>query len=121
MLASSDRKPRGSVGTALTGALGALGGVAPHVLHHVGPLVGTAIVAGTGGTVLFGVLGLAASVPILLRLRRRFDSWWAPGVALLLFAAMFLVSSFVVGPLISGAGAQPPTVDAPVHDDAHHE
>lgn len=114
------RRRRRTVWTAVTGVLGAASGVAPHVLHHVGPLVGTALVAGAGGTLLFGVLGLAASVPMLLRLRRRFGSWWAPGVALLIFSAMFIVSSFVVGPLISGAETQPTTVDSPVHD-SHHE
>lgn len=114
------REPRRTVSTAVTGVLGAASGVAPHVLHHAGPLVGTALVAGAGGTVLFGVLGLVASVPLLLRLRRRFRSWWAPGLALLLFSALFLVSSFVVGPLISGAEERPVTVDSPAHD-AHHK
>ncbi|MDT0167317.1 hypothetical protein Q9R32_17325 [Actinotalea sp. AC32] len=118
--ASHPRRRRRTVWTALTGALGVASGVAPHVLHHVGPLVGTALVAGAGGTVLFGVLGLAASVPMLLRLRRQFGNWWAPGVALLIFSAMFLVSSLVVGPLISGAEEPPTTVDSPEHD-AHHE
>jgi hypothetical protein len=121
---TSARKPRRTVWTAVTGLLGAVGGVAPHVLHHVGPLVGTALVAGTGGTVLFGVVGFVASVPMLLGLKRRFRSWWAPGIALGVFVAMFLVSSLVVGPLISGsevlpAEDAPPTQDGPGHD-AHH-
>ena len=107
--------------TVVTGALGAIGGVAPHVLHHVGPLVGTALVAGAGGTALFGVLGLAASVPMLLRLRRRFGSWRAPGIALVVFTAMFLVSSLVVGPLISGSGDATPGQESVVHDESHHE
>lgn len=92
---------------AFVGAIGALVGLAPHVLHHVGALAGTALVAGAGGTALFGVLGLVASVPMLLRLRRRFDSWWAPGIALVVFAAMFSFSTFVLGPLISGGGDAP--------------
>ncbi|WNB87000.1 hypothetical protein [Cellulomonas sp. ATA003] len=100
--------PRRSAWTVLTGALGAMMGVAPHVLHHVGPLVGTALVAGAGGTALFGLLGLVASVPMLLRLRRRFGSWRAPALALVVFAAMFLVSTLVIGPRISG-------VDNPVN------
>jgi hypothetical protein len=62
---------------ALTGALGTVAGLAPHVLHHIGLLAGTAFIAGAGGTALFGILGLALSVPMLLRLRRRFASWWA--------------------------------------------
>ena len=72
------------------------------MLHHIGPLVGTALVAGAGGTALFGGLGLAASVPMLVELHRRFSSWWAPAIALAAFTAMFLVSSLVIGPLISG-------------------
>lgn len=87
------------------GAIGVLVGLAPHVLHHVGVLAGTALVAGAGGIVLFGVLGLVASVPMLWRLRRRFNSWWAPSIALMVFAAMFSLSTFVVGPLISGEDA----------------
>ena len=116
-----DDRPRRTVWTVLTGALGAIGGVAPHVLHHVGPLVGTALVAGAGGTALFGVLGLAASIPLLLMLRRRFGNWWAPGIALAAFTAMFLVSSLVVGPLISGTEVVPASDTTPVHDASHHE
>jgi hypothetical protein len=89
------------VWTVLSGGVGGIVGLAPHVLHHIGPLVGTALVAGAGGTALFGVLGLIASVPMLITLRRRFSNWWAPGIALGVFTAMFLISSFVVGPLIS--------------------
>lgn len=118
--AEPGRKPR-TVGTVVTGALGALGGLAPHVLHHVGPLVGTALVAGAGGTALFGALGLAASIPMLLSLRRRFRSWWAPGIALAVFTGLFLFSSLVIGPLISGSGEPVGTQDSVVHDDSHHE
>jgi len=87
----------------LGAALGIASGLAPHLLHHVGLLAGTALVAGIGGTVLFGVIGLIAMVPMLLRLRRRFRSWWAPGIATVLFTAMFLVSAFVIGPALRGA------------------
>jgi len=88
-----------------SGALGIVGtvvGLAPHVLHHVGLLVGTALVAGAAGTLIFGLLGLAASVPMLLRLKRRFGTWWAPALGLAVFAAMFSLSAFVIGPAISG-------------------
>jgi hypothetical protein len=54
------------------------------------------------GTLIFGLLGLAASVPVLLRLKRRFGAWWAPALGLAVFAAMFSVSAFVIGPAISG-------------------
>ena len=100
-----------------TGALGGVVGLAPHVLHHVGPLVGTALVTGAGGTALFGFLGLVASVPMLLKLRRRFSSWLAPTIALALFTAMFLLSAFVIGPIIS-AGAGPDLT--PVDHASHH-
>lgn len=84
--------------------LGAAMGLAPHLLHHVGLFAGTALLAGLGGTVLFAVLGLATMTPMLLRLRRRFGTWWAPGVAVLLFAAMFAGSTLVIGPALRGAG-----------------
>jgi hypothetical protein len=112
---------------AAVGVLGTLGGLAPHVLHHIGPLAGTALVAGAGGTVLFGVLGFAASVPLLLRLRRRFASWWAPAIALVIFAVMFSLSAFVIGPAISGddggAGNAPAGDPSPSSTDhtGHHE
>jgi hypothetical protein len=98
--------------------LGGLTGLAPHVLHHIGPLVGTAVVAGSGGTVLFGLLGLLLSVPMLRRLYRRFGTWRAPALAVGAFAVVFLFSSFVVGPWISGAG--PATPPAPVDHQGHH-
>jgi len=109
-------RPRRTVWTVLSGGLGGLVGLAPHVLHHIGPLVGTALVAGAGGTALFGVLGLVASLPMLIKLRRRFANWWAPGIALGVFTAMFLISSFVVGPLISA----PDTPTAPGVSEVNH-
>lgn len=87
----------------LVGAVGLVMGLVPHVLHHVALLAGTALVAGSGGTVLFGILGLVASIPMLLRLRRRFRTWAAPAIGLVVFAAMFALSAFVIGPFISGA------------------
>ena len=114
-----------AIWSGFVGAIGALVGLAPHVLHHVGALAGTALVAGAGGTVLFGVVGLVASVPMLWRLRRRFDTWWAPSIALVVFAAMFSLSTFVVGPLISGGedafrgGGETPTPTTTDHT-GHH-
>ena len=104
--------------TVFTGAVGGVVGLAPHVLHHIGPLVGTALVAGAGGTALFGFFGLLASVPMLIKLRRRFANWWAPAIALAVFTAMFLLSAFVIGPLISspqGAGSDVTPVDHASH------
>ncbi len=80
--------------------LGTAMGLAPHLLHHVGLLAGTALLAGVGGTALFGVLGLVAMLPMLVRLRRRFRNWWAPGIAVAVFAAMFAVSTFLIGPAL---------------------
>ncbi|MBE4720085.1 hypothetical protein [Pseudarthrobacter sp. AB1] len=100
----------------LVGAVGLIMGLLPHVLHHIGLLAGTALVAGSGGTVLFGALGLLASIPMLIRLYRRFGSWIAPVLGLLVFVAMFSLSAFVIGPAISGTGGDVnpgpvPTVD----------
>ena len=83
-------------------------GILPHVLHHIGLLAGTALIAGAGGTVLFGVLGLAASVPFLIKLYRRFGTWVAPAVALGVFTVMFAISAFVIGPAINGADSSTP-------------
>ena len=109
-------------------------GLLPHVLHHIGFLAGTAVVAGAGGTALFAVLGLAVSVPLLLKLYRRFGSWLAPAVALVVFAVMFALSAFVIGPAINGADTAPattpatvnttstaPAADAPTDHDSHHQ
>ncbi|MEO6142531.1 MAG: hypothetical protein ABIP19_00975 [Dermatophilaceae bacterium] len=112
-----------AVWNAIVGGIGLVVGLVPHLLHHVTLLAGTALVAGSGGTALFGVLGLLASIPLLLRLYRRFGTWRAPAIGLMIFAAMFSVSTFVVGPAISGAGGAGsgsgpvPSVDHTVHHD----
>lgn len=117
--ATAARRPR-TVRTVITGSVGGIAGLAPHVLHHIGPLVGSALVAGSGGTVLFAALGFAASMPMLISLRRKFANWWAPGIALVLFVVMFLVSSYVVGPLISGPTPQPSSGSSRVDHEEHH-
>lgn len=110
-----------AVWNAIVGAIGLVVGLVPHILHHVTLLAGTALVAGSGGTALFGVLGLLASIPLLLRLRRRFGTWRAPAVGLLIFAAMFSLSTFVIGPAISGASGAGGVVPGPVPSlDEHH-
>ena len=96
------RRSGGIVSATASSAIAAVSGVAPHVLHHVGFLAGLAFVSGAAGTVLFGVLGLALSIPFLLRLRRRFGTYLAPAIALIVMAAMFSLSAFVIGPAISG-------------------
>ncbi len=97
-------------------------GVLPHVLHHVGPLAGAALLAGAGGQALFGAIGFVAAVPFLLRLRRRFGGWRAPAIALAVFAAMFTLSSLVIGPAISGGGGgtKTPGVEQPAGHASHH-
>jgi hypothetical protein len=119
---------RRGVWGALTGAVGAVMGILPHVLHHIGPLVGAAILTGAGGTLAFGLLGLALSVPMLLRLKRRFGTWWAPALGVVAFTALFLLSALVIGPAISGQGGQGPAsptegTTTPVDDEhaAHHD
>ena len=69
----SERLP---LSTATQGlAVGGIVGITPPVLPHIGLLAGTAVLAGAGGTALFGAVGPLASVPMLPRLRRRFGTW----------------------------------------------
>ena len=108
-----------AVWNAVVGAIATLVGLLPHVLHHLGLLAGVALVSGTGGTVLFGLIGLAASIPLLVRLQRRFHTWRAPAIALVLFALMFSLSSFVIGPALSGNGGG--TEKTPAGHEQHHQ
>ena len=87
----------------VSSAVAAVLGVLPHVLHHVGPLAGAALLAGTAGTLLFGAIGLVAAIPFLLRVHRRCGNWRVPAALLATFAAMFSISAFVIGPAISGS------------------
>lgn len=105
---------RRRIWTAISSVFAAVMGLAPHVLHHAGPLAGAALFAGIGGTLLFGALGLVAAIPFLIRLRRRTGGWRIPAATLALFAAVFSLSSFVIGPAISGDdGESQPTTPAP--------
>ena len=100
---------------------GAFVGVLPHVLHHAGPLAGAAFVAGATGKLLFGVIGLVASIPLLRRLYRRFHTWVAPAAALAVFASAFALSTFVIGPAISGNDQQAkPGIQQPSNHSSHH-
>jgi len=113
------RTPRWDrVRTGLLAIWATVTGAAPHVLHHVGPLAGTAIVAGTGGRVVFGAAGFVATIPMLRRLRRRTGSWKAPALALATFSAIFTFSTVVIGPAVSGPDAASPA--APAADVDHH-
>ena len=115
------RRASARVSSALLAAWGAITGVAPHLLHHVGPLAGAAILAGTGGRLLFAAIALVVSIPFLRRLHRRFHTWLAPAVGLAAMAAMFALSSFVIGPLItdSDGGPQQPGIQQPAGHMGH--
>ena len=116
-------EPRSLAGRAWGGVLAAWGGfigLLPHVLHHVGPLAGAALLAGATGRALFAAIGFVAAIPFLRRLHRRFGTWRAPAIALALFAAMFSLSSFVIGPAISGEDAPArPGIEQSGHDQHH--
>lgn len=116
---------RRSVAARVWGAVlalwGAVTGVAPHVLHHVGPLAGAAFLAGTGGTIVFAGIALVVSIPFLLRIYRHFHSWIAPGIALAVMAVTFAVSTFVIGTAIRGEDppAPAPSVERPTDEHGH--
>ena len=60
------------------------------------------------------------SVPFLLRLRRLFGTWRAPGIALAVFAAMFALPSFMIGPaLVGGEGDGSPDAPTDTHEEHH--
>lgn len=105
---------------AASGALAAIIGALPHVLHHVGPLAGAALFAGLGGSLLFGALGLLAALPMLIRMRRRHGGWRRPLATLAVFAGIFSVSTFVVTPALTPAGDDQSSSSSPAAHDAHH-
>ena len=113
-------KALASFWNAATGALGTAAGIAPHVLHHIGLFAGAFLVTGAAGSALFGVLGLVLSVPLLRRLHRRFGTWKAPAIAVGVFASMFSLSAFVIGPAItSGTSPSRPVPAQVVTPDGH--
>lgn len=106
----------------LASAWGLVSGVAPHVLHHVGPLAGAALLAGTGGRVLFFFIGLAVALPMLIRLYRRYRTWVGPALAVVIFVAAYTVSSLFLGPLLTGdagGAANPPGVTTTTDPHGH--
>lgn len=96
-----------SVWNAVSAAVGVLMGLAPHVLHHVGVFAGAFFVAGVAGSLLFGAVGLLLTVPLLFRLFRRFGTWKAPAIAVAVFALAFSLSTFVLGPQLTGSTTEP--------------
>jgi hypothetical protein len=105
-------------------ALGSLLGLAPHVLHHVGILAGTALLAGVWGNLALYAVGLLLSIPMLKRLRSRFGSNLAPITGAAIFTIMFLFSAFVLGPAINptppAPTAPPQSAEAGSGHSAHH-
>lgn len=101
---STDRRAGafGSVRSTVSAVVGALLGLAPHLLHHVGLLAGAGLVTGASGNLFFGVVGLVLSLPLLRRIYRRFGTWRAPAIALAAFAVMSALTAFVVGPALAG-------------------
>ena len=103
-------------------------GVSPHVLHHVGLFAG-ALFAGVGGSLVFGAVGLLATIPFLLRIHRRTKTWRTPAALLALFAVIFSISTFVIGPAITGSPSETsspaseptgqPTAPGPTEKDIH--
>jgi hypothetical protein len=127
--------PRGwlrSVWNAVSAAVGVVMGLAPHVLHHVGVFAGAFFVAGVTGSLLFGAAGLLLTVPLLYRLFHRFGTWKAPAIAVTAFTVMFALSTFVLGPALTGAttgsggsdgsdpGTPSPASSTDPDHDAHH-
>ncbi|QBX57654.1 hypothetical protein EXE58_15780 [Nocardioides seonyuensis] len=102
-------------------------GLLPHLLHHVGLLGGAVLVTGATGNLLFAVLGLVFSLPLLRRLYRRFGTWKAPTLALAVFALMFSLSAFLIGPAISddepnpGRDRTPVQTPDPDEHERHHD
>ena len=110
--------------SSILAAWGAFIGILPHVLHHVGPLAGAALLGGTGGTAWFAAIGFVAAIPFLIRLQRKFQTWRAPAIALAVFIVAFSFSSFVIGPAL-GRGSDSsmpsrPGIEQPSAHYSHH-
>ena len=105
----------------LSATIAALLGLLPHVLHHIGPLAGAALFAGAVGSLAFAALGFLASIPMLVRLHRRFGTWRAPAIALTVFGAVFALSTFVIGPAITGGGSGNSSGKNAAPSDSSHE
>lgn len=93
--------------------VGALMGLAPHVMHHVGFLAGAAFLTGFLGNTVLYLVGLALSIPLLRRLRRRLGTWKAPAIGVAVFTGLFALSAFVIGPLFNPAPSSEEDTPAP--------
>lgn len=122
-----DPMPRGrlkAIWESASAAIGVAMGLVPHVLHHIGLIAGAALVTGAAGNAVFFAVGLVFSIPLLRRLYKKFHTPWAPAIAVVIFAAMFSLSAFVIGPAITGdsAPANAPTSPfrTPTADHSQH-
>jgi len=102
----------------VSGAIGTVAGVTPHVLHHVGPIAGAALLTGTGGSVLFGAIGFVLTIPLLIQIKHRFGTLLAPAIALIVFATMFTISTLWIGPAVRDAISR--DSDTAPASDTHH-
>lgn len=113
-----------SIRDSISAFFGAVLGLAPHVMHHVGILAGAALITGATGNVLFFLVGLVFSIPMLRRLYRRFRTWKAPAIAVVVFAAAFSLSAFVIGPAITSSSSsgdqQPSQTPSPSQNHSSH-
>ena len=101
---------------ALAATVGTISGIAPHILHHIGPIAGAAIVSGSTGTVVFGLLGFLLMIPSLLQIKRRFGTWMAPGIALVVFGVLFMISTVWIGPIIRDEAVPAPDAHQTEHE-----
>jgi hypothetical protein len=118
-----ERSRLAAIRDAVGAVAGAVLGLVPHVLHHIGLLAGAALITGATGNALFFVIGLGFSIPLLRRLYRRFRTWRAPAIAVAVFAGMFSLSAFVIGPAITGdspADNPAPPAQTPTEDHTGH-
>lgn len=91
-------------GTSAT--VGASMGLAPYVIQHLGLVAGAALLTGALGISTLYAAGLLLSVPLLVRLRWRFNTSRAPILGVAAFTVLFSISSFVLGPLVTPPGAE---------------
>lgn len=126
LLAARPKSGPRSAWATIRAGVGVALGILPHVMHHVGLLAGAALLTGLLGNRILYVVGLLLSIPLLRRLRSRFQTSWAPAIGVAVFTALFSLSALVVGPAISTSGEQaPPTTPTPAvtttdGHDSHH-
>jgi len=81
-------------------------------LHHIGLIAGTALVAGTTGSVLLGLAGIGLIAGTAL-VAGTTGSVLLGLAGLAVFAVIFSVSAFVIGPAINSDNAPNPSNDPP--------